>query len=60
MTVAEVVIATFILLLGIMATFQLFDAATRNTFRLSRARWPSTAPSASSRSCAGSSTTSWR
>jgi hypothetical protein len=33
MTVAEVVIATFILLLGIMATFQLFDAATRNTFR---------------------------
>src|SRR5262245_37891397 len=33
MTIAEVTIAAFILLLGVMATFQMFDAATRNTFR---------------------------
>ena len=33
LTVVEVVIATFILLLGILASFQVFDAATRNTYR---------------------------
>ena len=33
MTIAEVTIAAFILLLGILATFQMFDAATRNTYR---------------------------
>jgi hypothetical protein len=33
MTVWEVTVATFILLLGILATFQMFDAATRNTYR---------------------------
>ena len=33
MTVWEVTVATLILLLGILATFQMFDAAARNTFR---------------------------
>jgi hypothetical protein len=33
MTVWEVTVATFILLLGILATFQMFDAASRNTYR---------------------------
>ena len=33
MTVWEVTVASLILMLGILATFQMFDAAARNTFR---------------------------
>ncbi len=33
MTVVEVTIAAFLLILGALATFQIFDTASRNTFR---------------------------